>query len=518
MATESTTYDLKITGQDAVASGFEKVAAAAKDSGDKTKTLGDATAATEPHFNKLSSALGMVGGALAQTNPALGAMVSVVGQAASSVTALEGVLGPVGIAIGLAATAFSVYERATTKADDATKSATSSLTEYISKTRDAAEAADQFSRALLGEGSALEQQGRIAELQAKIADASQRASITSFHLSETERLRVLNEELPSLNRQLHEALQQEGDAERHAREFADLESQQRARAAHDSEVNDRFTANARAVAQAQARSRTAGAAAGRAGSRQLASEASARLEGEMNDWAQQEHDAEEAARVMQDKINAVEHAEQEQHQQRVTREKELANLQITQEQRKADAAARAHQQQMAAIAAEMQARQALADAIGTSLNAVGDLAQSLAKNEADGIKVKAGFTGAMEVVEAAVAEAQAISDFASLNFISGAGHQAAAIAHAVAAGKAFAIAGGGGGASVGSGAASAGAVSGAQPRSPDTGAGRSGGGITIQILGPMVATGDKAQLGRLLSDSIRTGVQRYGSHADGLAR
>lgn len=526
MGTESTVYDLKIQGQDQVEAGWKKVADAAKQSGEATSAagakldeVGAKGEAAAPRIQQFGSVIGLAARGVGELNPHLGQMVSVIGNATGAIGAMEAALGPLGLAIGIATTAFTLIEQAVEAFDDQQKRTADNihnqiipaLDDIIAKSRQASAQLTLRSRLSRGGGTSEEQAGFTQEAVEYVRaqrDRMNAARAAGNDLEGDAHERELHraEEVVAYRERLETQARQREDAA--AIVSAQQVEQARARAALDAQIEEAQGAGL------IGRNTSGGGSRGpSAASRQSSREGRARLEGEMNDWAREEQDAQSALasigqmeRDLSDKRQAD--ADRQRAQEEAdgrAREARLAKI--------AAAEDREHQRHMQQIAQEIQQRQALADAITTGLGAVGELAATVAKNEQEGIKIKAGFEGAMEVVKAAVDEAAAISYFADLNFVSGAAKQASAIAHAVAAGKAFAIAGGGGG---GSASAGGGAGGGGTPRSPDTGAGRGGGPLTINILGPMIAAGDKSSVGRIVGDSIRSAITRHGARADGL--
>lgn len=508
MAEGTTTFRLEIAGADQVAAGFEKVKGAIASSeaetakaATTTKALGDAHDATTPKLSQFGSTLGMVGSALGQANPALGTMVSTIGQAAGSVTALEAAMGPLGIAIGVATTAFALYERATAKATDAIDAQTNSLSTYIAKVRQADEQAAQFARTQVGLGSAIEQAGRVQQAQARYAAAA--SAVNRGHLMGAGDEFIARQELAAANAELHDALQAQGEATRHEREYAAMVSAQATADAQHGPV----AANGAAPGGLSRRGGGGRGAGGPTGHDTGAWDDTVRSShaGETTLNVSAENDR-NAAKEMQ-RVAAIGRAEAALD----ARRRSAADARMQRENHD-------FQERLDHIHEEAQAFAQYGGQIADIFIQASETQGNFGKALAEGFKHELQGLGKTELIKGLSDEAEAIGlafvnpPAAGAKAISGAQHLAISALAFGGSAIAGAAAGGGGAGGAGGGSAKTRPIGGP----PGTGA-AGGSSITVQILGPMVAAGSMPALGRAIDEAIRAGRHRYGTRADGTA-
>lgn len=447
-------------------------------------------------WGQVGSSLGQVGAVVGRLSPELGALGGILGQIGGATSSLSGAMGPLGAAVagvttavGLGAAAWSLYaERQQAAA------------------RVANETAAAFERSTL-EGLRSQLITERAELERLRTGGSDAEFIEQGRV-----VRGMESQLSDLERPIREREEQQREQERREQNRITAAAQY---AEHERE-NARILAEQNAILEEQAALRGGGGGRGGGASPFGENETRARLEREsafardLEEQAVDDHrrDLQERERAEIEMYESIKAAARETWEEEKAASRERMERAIEERDAQIEAL---EKQKLAAREAGEEIRD---HAMGVLQPAVSGLVDALSAVLAGTKSADEAFMGMLSsflemisqqaALEAAKEFASAIASFASQDYPGGAMHIAAGVAW-----TGVAIAAGAGAVATAPAAQSA-------PASPERGATNSGSGdrtVVVNVNGPMMNAGGRAELGRDIRSLVEEGDRYYGSAA-----
>lgn len=508
MTTDKLTIGVDAVGAAKAAAEIDKVTGAVKKSVVATAESTKATQAQTLQIGQLGSTLGLAGQALGRVNPLVGQLTTMAGSATGVIQSLTTAgLGPMGAALGVVSIAMSAgvaaldhYREAQKKLDERIRNTTiPTLNELVGKLREAADLQQTQARLAAGRGSADEfraNEQRGAEYLASVNDRLDRARRdNSPRLGMLERERARAESVLDFRRQ--QTRQAEANAPSTAGSVAGVIEE----GGGIQFIRGRLGRNGQIIAPGSGGSSNSSLTTVSRAERAKASEYGFAS-------SQRAYDEQQAAGAFGN-ADALK--------QKAAREAEAAQAAadafMAAERSKTDFLAQQKRERDELTMSEAQKGIEVWGAYGESIGNVFGQAlmseQNLGKSLQNGFKAWAKGFAVQEIGKGLSATAEGIG--AATNPVTAAmapGYFASAGQHFAAAaimgtlGIAIPSAGGGGG-SGGGGARI--------PREQGGGAGaREGGTVVINLSGPVIATADRAALGRELNALVGEGRNRYG--------
>lgn len=512
MTTDKLTIGVDTVGATKAAAEIDKVTGAVKKSVVATTESTKATQAQTLQIGQLGSSLGLAGQALGRVNPLVGQLTTMAGSATGVIQSLTTAgLGPMGVALGVVSIAMSAgiaalddYREAQKKLDERIKNTTiPTLNELVGKLREAADLQQTQARLAAGRGSADEfraNEQRGAEYLASVNDRLDRARRdNSPRLGMLERERARAESVLDFRRQ--QTRQAEASAPSTAGSVAGVIEE----SGGIQFISGRLGRNGQIIAP--------GSGGGGANASLTTASRAERQKASEYGFAssQRAYDEQQAASAFGGADALKQKAGRE-----AALQQEAADAFMASERSKTDFLAQQKRERDELTMAEAQKGIEVWGAYGESLGNVFGQAlmseQNVGKALQNGLKAWAkGFAiqeigkGMSATAEGIGAATNPITAAMAPGYFAAAGQHFAAAAVVGAIGVAIPSAGGGG---------SRGGSGGSARIPREHNAMRSGGDsrtVVINMSGPIVATSDRAALGRELNALVGEGQRRYGA-------
>lgn len=503
-ATAVSEFGIKVTGAEAAAREMAKVKAAvdantkaANDNAVAQKRIEDATKKAGVSIGQFGSSLGLTGQALGKVNPAMGQLVAMTGSATGVIQTLTTAgLGPLGIALSAVSLAVSAgssawasWKTEQDKARESARQTVKTLEDLISAHKQLNEQLTLRARVTSGRGTADEQAGFTEE--ARLYANTARGRITG-EIGSQERQRTEAEA-----RRAEQVLEYRRRLEQQARERESYESSNRAQvSAMEQQVRDFGGGGA---------SRPGGAS--RRETEQQRLDRLMRSAGASNPLASLAGGQTGLSDPDKERIRLEEQLNEE----RIAKAQAAADRQLEIERQLTDAMNAEAEKRQRAVEAEAQARveaiertSAIMGAAGNAITGVygfiDDASKKSDETEEQKQKRQLRRIGVEQAIQAVVNAASAAAAFARYDIPAGISYTAAAALNVAAAAKA----------GVDAGNVKASPAGGMRPDSPTQRSGsREPQNIVVNLSGPVIATADRAALGRELSGLVDEGRARY---------
>lgn len=515
-ATAVSEFGIKVTGAEAAAREMSKVKAAvdantkaANDNASAQKKIEEAAKRANVSIGQFGSSLGLTGQALGRVNPAMGQLVTMAGSATGVIQTLTTAgLGPLGIALSAVSVAVSAgvtvwdnYTEAQRRLEDRVRTTTiPTINELVAKMREASDQAAQLARLNAGSGSveeyrANEQRGReyARSLRDRIQRARNAGGTTAFAIPRLEAELQRAEQINETRAEQRRAAEARDAAAREANPLGIIE---------ESSIT---TPTPSSVARSAPRS-------GGASRRDIEQQRLDRLmqsAGAPNALASLAGGQMGLSDPEKERIRLEEQLNEE----RIAKAQAAADRQIEIEQQLTDAMNAEADKRQRAVEAEAQARveaiertSAIMGAAGNAITGVygfiDDASKKSDETEEQKQKRQLRRIGVEQAIQAVVNAANAAASFARYDIPAGISYTAAAALNVAAAAKA----------GVDAGNVKASPAGGMRPDSPTQRSGsREPQSIVVNLSGPVIATADRAALGRELSGLVDEGRARYAS-------